>query len=124
MLPVMLGLVLLGAGQIPVPVEPVQSAACVPPGLPPLATWREIPPVGMFVTQIDEKPYVITTRRYRLETNILVQTWWIGVYLLSVDPDALNREALLWHRRGMVRPDGRALLSAVPVGCDWFREGS
>ena len=113
----------LSAGQtLAAPVEPsapAEERICVPPGLPPFSTWRGGPATPFVVEDELGRPVLAIQRDYEAQGR-RISTFWVGGFLITVDPAPEDQAERGWHDRGALRPDTRLRIDPRSA-CDWFR---
>ena len=99
----------------------VQSV-CVPPGLPPYATWTpgDSFKAPMLLEDAQFRPYAILTRAYDAAGKT-IHTWWLNGALVMVDPDPQTLEEIGWIDDGLLQPDTLPRGADARPSCHWIR---
>ena len=102
-----------GAAQIRTATEP-----CVPPGMPPVATWVMVDSRVVAMRAPDRQVIFAALIEYRVGPTH-VRGMWIGRALIFVDPDADDPTRMLWRNQGAL--DANWVLVGIQT-CDWVED--
>ena len=95
---------------------------CVPPGLPPYATWTPGDPFKkpLLLEDALHRPYAVLTRAYEAAGKS-IHTWWLNGAMAMVDPDPKTLEEIGWIDDGLLQPDSLPRGADARPSCHWIR---
>ena len=104
-----------GSGTLPAPT----AAVCVPPGVPPFASWRNVRAEPVIALDDRGRP-VLAVWTVSMAQGVKIHAIWVDGLLASVDNAIDRKDEPAWYDRG-VATVSTAIRTDRRQACEWVK---